>query len=223
MSDTKTMVPDKDALARVGREVRKRLKADRRVHKIPTDDAEIFALGEFATPNECQRLMHMIDVVAVPSTLYAGTEQEGFRTSYSGNFDSRDPFVAAISRRMDDTLGLKSALGETIQGQRYLPGQQFKPHHDFFFPGQSYWEDERRRGGQRSWTAMLFLNDVPAGGETEFPKLELAITPKEGVLLMWNNAGPDGVPNLSTLHAGTPVVEGAKYVITKWYRTRKWG
>ena len=33
---------------------------------------------------------------------------------------------------------------------------------------------------------------------------------------------PEGEPNLMTMHAGTPVVRGTKYVITKWYRTRPW-
>ena len=33
---------------------------------------------------------------------------------------------------------------------------------------------------------------------------------------------PDGSPNEGTMHAGMPVVKGAKYVITKWYRTRQW-
>ena len=49
-----------------------------------------------------------------------------------------------------------------------------------------------------------------------------SIEPKPGVLLVWNNALPDGTPNEATLHAGTPVISGEKYVLTKWYRTRKW-
>ena len=48
------------------------------------------------------------------------------------------------------------------------------------------------------------------------------VEPKPGVLMVWNNALPDGSPNENTLHAGTPVVEGVKYVLTKWYRTRRW-
>jgi prolyl 4-hydroxylase len=38
---------------------------------------------------------------------------------------------------------------------------------------------------------------------------------------VWNNATVEGVPNEYTLHAGTPVIRGQKYVLTKWYRTRK--
>ena len=78
-------------------------------------------------------------------------------------------------------------------------------------------------GGQRIATLIMYLNDVEAGGATAFTVLGFQIEPKPGVLLVWNNALPDGRPNEATLHAGTPVVRGAKYIITKWYRTRKWG
>ena len=220
---TTTLIPDKDALARVGKLVRTRLGADPSAYKVPTDKAEIYAIGEFLTSEECKKLMMMIDVVAQPSTLYDGTYKDGFRTSYSGNFDGRDPFIQSISRRIDDALGLPGKLGETMQGQRYMTGQQFKPHHDFFYPSEDYWKTERKRGGQRSWTAMLFLNKVEQGGATNFTNVGINIEPKPGVLLAWNNATPEGVPNQDTLHAGTPVEQGVKYVITRWYRTRKWG
>ena len=223
MADTKNKVPDQDALARAGKIVRTRLDADPKAYKIPSDKAEIYAIGEFLTTSECRTLAGMIDVVAQPSTLYEGTEKAGYRTSYSGNFNSDDPTIRMISRRIDDTLGMPAKVGETMQGQRYQPGQQFKDHHDFFYPAEDYWKQERKNGGQRSWTAMMFLNTLERGGATAFPRLGLQIAPKAGVLLVWNNANPDGTPNEDTLHAGTPVTESVKYVITKWYRTRKWG
>ena len=70
---------------------------------------------------------------------------------------------------------------------------------------------------------MLFLNTLKEGGATAFPELGIQIAPKAGVLLTWNNAKPDGTPNEATLHAGTPVTTGVKYVITRCYRSRKWG
>lgn len=213
---TKTaVIPDKDALKRVGASVRKRLEADPEAYKVETDKAEIFAIGDFLSPAECQRLCMMIDVTAKPSTLHEQDYASGFRTSYSGDLDPRDPFVIGISRRIDDRLGMNPICGEAIQGQRYLPGQQFKPHNDWFYTSEKYWELERKRGGQRSWTAMAFLNEVEEGGETHFTEVGVKIEPKPGVLLVWNNALPDGTPNEDTMHAGTPVVKGAKYVFTK--------
>ncbi|MCP5397343.1 MAG: 2OG-Fe(II) oxygenase [Sphingomonadaceae bacterium] len=214
--------PDKDALKRVGAKVRKRLAADPLAYKVETDVAEIFAVGDFLSPGECERLCHMIDAVAEPSKLFETPYSEGFRTSYSGDLDPTDPFVIGISRRIDDFMGIPAHLGESIQGQRYSVGQEFKPHNDWFYTDQPYWESESKRGGQRCWTAMAFLNTVEEGGETHFTEVGIKIAPTPGALLVWNNALPDGTPNEGTIHAGTPVIRGTKYVITKWYRTRKW-
>lgn len=216
------LVPDQHALARVGANVRDRLAADPGVYRVESDKVELFAVGDFLSLAECEKLCGMIDEVARPSSLHELDYASGFRTSYSGDLDPRDSFVKGISRRIDDLLGLDSALGEAVQGQRYLPGQQFQPHNDWFYTSEKYWQGEKARGGQRSWTTMAYLNAVEAGGATQFTELGFEIEPKPGVLLIWNNALPDGCPNESTMHAGMPVLKGAKYVITKWYRTRQW-
>ena len=219
---TTVPVADQDALARLGARVRARLAANPAVYRVPDELIELFALGSFLSPEECERLCTMIDAVARPSALHEVDYASGFRTSFSGDLDPHDPFVAGISRRIDDLLGVDPVIGEAMQGQRYWPGQQFKPHNDWFYTTEGYWPQEEARGGQRSWTAMAYLNDVEAGGATAFTTLGFQIEPKPGALLLWNNALPDGRPNEATLHAGSPVVRGAKYIITKWYRTRAW-
>ncbi|MBU7580369.1 MAG: 2OG-Fe(II) oxygenase [Porphyrobacter sp.] len=219
---TDTAVPDQAALASLGDAVRRRLADDPAVFPIADPRIELFAVGDFLSHAECARLCAMIDAVARPSALHELDYASGFRTSYSGDLDPRDAFIAGISARIDALLGVPAAIGEPVQGQRYLPGQEFKPHNDWFYVTESYWPGEEARGGQRSWTAMAYLNTVAAGGATAFTLLGIEIEPKPGVLLLWNNALPDGRPNEATLHAGLPVEAGAKYIITKWYRTRAW-
>ena len=215
-------VPDQDALARLGESVRARLAINPAAYRIPAGKVELFAIGNFLSGAECTRLCTMIDTVARPSALHELDYASGFRTSYSGDLDPRDTFVAGISQRIDAVLGVDATIGEPVQGQRYLPGQQFKPHNDWFYTSEGYWPQEEVRGWQRSWTAMAYLNEVEAGGATHFTEVGIQIEPKPGVLLLWNNALPDGRPNEGTMHAGLPVLKGAKYVITKWYRTRQW-
>jgi prolyl 4-hydroxylase len=214
--------PDQQRLRRLGRKVRERLAGLPEAYRIPTDKAEMFAVGEFFTPEECGRLMSIIDAVAQPSRAFDATYESGYRTSYSGDVDPHDPFIRKLQRRLDDLLGIDPSYGETIQGQRYLPGQQFQAHCDWFPGDTDYWEVEKKRGGQRSITAMAYLNPVEEGGATAFPHLGLSIEPKPGALLIWNNADPEGNPNPWTIHAGMPVVRGVKYIITKWYRSRRW-
>lgn len=215
--------PDKGPLARLGIMVRKRLAANPNIYTFETDKAEIFALADFMNADECAQMRDMIDATARPSKAFDNPDGETHRTSFSGDVDAWDPFVRKIQRRFDDLLGISGEYGETIQGQRYEVGQEFRSHYDWFRPEAAYWEAQKKLGGQRSWTAMVFLNEVEEGGTTDFSGLGLTIEPKEGVLLTWNNATPEGLPNKWTAHAGAPVVKGVKYIITKWYRTRKWG
>ncbi|MET0250683.1 MAG: 2OG-Fe(II) oxygenase [Novosphingobium sp.] len=214
--------PDQGALARLGTSVRQRLEADPAVYKLPPDEIEIYAVKNFLTPQECARLMGIIGAVAQPSTLFTTPYDAGHRTSYSGDVNPHDPFVKMIERRIDDLLGIRGDCGETVQGQRYDVGQEFRPHQDYFHTTEDYWLRERRRGGQRSWTAMAYLNRVEEGGATEFTAIGLRIPPQPGALLVWNNMKPDGTPNSDTIHAGRPVVKGTKYIVTKWYRSRAW-
>lgn len=65
---------------------------------------------------------------------------------------------------------------------------------------------------------MVYLNTVELGGETVFPLLGRAFTPVACLALVWNNLHPDGSPNHTTLHEALPVLQGRKYVITKWFR-----
>ncbi|MCW1384406.1 2OG-Fe(II) oxygenase [Novosphingobium sp. KCTC 2891] len=213
--------PDTPALKRIGDAVRARLDGDPAAFRIPVDGLEIYGVSGFFTEAECQRLIAIVDSVARPSPTYGEGESSG-RTSYTGDVDPADPFIRMLQRRIDDLLGMEPTLGETLQGQRYAPGQEFRAHFDHFNPSQRFWDQEQARGGQRSWTAMGYLNAVEEGGATDFPKVPLNIPPQAGALLVWNNMKRDGTPNPQALHAGTPVVRGVKYVLTKWYRARPW-
>lgn len=213
--------PDAQQLKRVGDAVRARLDADPAAFRLPVEGLEIYGVSGFFSEAECQRLIGIVDTVARPSAVYGGQASDG-RTSYSGDVDPLDSFIRMLQRRIDDLMGIDPAFGETIQGQRYTVGQEFRAHFDYFSPSHAYWEAEQARGGQRSWTAMAYLNAVDEGGSTDFPKVPLSIPPQPGALLVWNNMKADGTPNLNTLHAGTPVIRGTKYVLTKWYRARPW-
>lgn len=214
--------PDRALLRKTGRQVGQRLAGHPRVHAIGPAGAAIWVVPDFLDRNECARLIAMIDAGALPSMIGAEDYSRAHRTSDSADFDPADPFVAGIARRIDDLLGIPGRRGETIQGQRYFPGQDFKPHVDWFVPHTDAWHRYRPLGGQRSFTAMTYLNRVEAGGETDFPLLDIAVQPRAGALLVWNNADTEGVPDPAKLHAGNPVTAGVKYVFTRWYRCGTW-
>jgi prolyl 4-hydroxylase len=207
----------------IGLQVSRKLEDSDGVVKAPTDLVQFYYRPHFLDDVICDALIAMIDAGSRPSTLLTDRNQQGFRTSSSCDMDRHAPEVAPIDRGIATFLGLDPAHGETMQGQRYEPGQQFRAHHDWFHEGESYWAKMKAQGGQRTWTAMIFLNDVEDGGATWFPQAGLKVAPARGLLLAWNNMLPDGSPNLATLHEGMPVLEGTKYIITKWFREGVWG
>lgn len=181
---------------------------------------QLFVRGNFLTSDECLALCGQVDSGHYPSPLYDKEKYADVRTSHSCNLDSSDPLVAAIDARIAGLLGIDRAWGEPLQGQRYDVGQQFKEHADFFYVDQPYWAQYEPHGGQRTWTAMIYLNQPERGGATGFKYLDLAIAPVTGRLLIWNNMALDGSPNPWTTHEGQPVEAGIKYIVTKWYRER---
>lgn len=208
--------------AEIGAAVLARLSADPRAMRIPCSVLDIFVVRDFLTDAESKALMRLIDGERIPSQLLAPSADPEFRTSESCNLDPNHPMILQVEAKISEFTGMDPALGETIQGQRYAVGQQFKPHHDFFYDDQPYWEAMVRSGGQRTWTAMVFLNAPEEGGQTAFPAAGIKVTPRPGNMLIWNNMDMAGLPNPYSIHQGMPVVSGVKYVITKWHRERPW-
>ena len=208
--------------AAIGPWVRSRLQKVPGIFKLPAANLDIFVLRDFLGDDECAGLIARIDANRKPSDILGEVPDREFRTSETCDLDPHDPFVQAIEDKLTALIGIDPVQGETIQGQRYAVGQQFKQHHDFFYPDQPYWEEQNRNGGQRTWTVMIFLNQPEAGGQTFFEKAGVRITPRRGNLLAWNNLDDLGEPNDASLHQGMPVEAGVKYIVTKWYRERAW-
>lgn len=208
--------------AEIGARVAQRLKADPAVHRIVIDGVQAYCRPDFLNAAQCRRLIALIDANRRPSTLLSDEAKPDFRTSESCDMDRWSPDVRPVDEAFAALLGLDPAQGETMQGQRYAPGQHFRAHHDFFFRTESYWKKATAEGGQRTWTAMLYLNDVDEGGATWFPQAGIRVAPKRGLALIWNNMSADGSPNPLTVHEGMPVVRGVKYIVTKWFREGNW-
>ena len=208
--------------AQIGRDVAARLAADPRARDVGAKDAQMVRVDGFLDAAQCAALVAEIDSRRRPSTLLSENADAAFRTSESCDMHRYSDLVRPIDEGIAALLGIAPENGETIQGQRYAPGQQFRAHHDYFHESEPYWPRMRDSGGQRTWTAMAYLNDVADGGATWFPLAGLRVKPRRGLLLVWNNMAPDGRPNTATLHEGMPVAEGVKYIITKWFREGRW-
>ncbi|MEA1072435.1 2OG-Fe(II) oxygenase [Sphingomonas sp. LY160] len=197
-----------------------RLAARSGVQRFPNRALELFVVREFLNEADCNGLCAMIDAKRRPSTIADDLGDPGFRTSETCDLDGNHPLVARVRSMLSDLTGIPLDRAEPIQGQRYAPGQEFKPHTDTFNPGGADFFVHTADQGQRTWTAMLYLNQPEDGGATRFKTLGKTIQPENGKLLLWNNLLPDGSPNNASLHQGMKVRRGAKYIITQWYRER---
>jgi prolyl 4-hydroxylase len=193
------------------------------VQRVPSPKLTLFIKREFLNPEECATVIERIDRHRRPSTLANYNGDTGFRTSETCDLDAEDPFVRAVDERIAAFSRLNPLYGEPMQGQRYEVGQEFKAHTDYFEPQSVDYEKYTSVAGQRTWTVMIYLNDVQAGGATRFKAIDKVVQPEAGKLLAWNNRRPDGSPNPSTIHHAMKVRAGEKYVVTKWFRERPWG
>ncbi len=192
------------------------------VQRVPSAKLTLFLRRNFLSPELCADLIDRIDRVRRPSTLSDPNGDTAFRTSETCDLAADDPAVVAVEAQISALTGLSPEFGESIQGQRYAVGQEFKGHTDYFEPKGIDFERYCGRSGNRTWTVMIYLNEPEAGGATRFKSIDKIVQPETGKLLAWNNRRPDGSLNTATLHHGMKVRGGVKYIITKWYRERIW-
>ncbi len=192
------------------------------MRRVPTDRLELFDSPGFLPPSQCAELIALIERDRRPSTIADPNGDHYFRTSETCDLSPDEPAVQELEERLFTVNGIDPAHGEPVQGQRYAVGQEFKPHTDYFEPQGLDFERYCSVAGNRTWTFMIYLNEVEAGGGTRFKVIGKTFQPETGKLVCWNNKRTDGRLNPNTLHHGMKVRKGVKYVITKWYRERTW-
>tara|TARA_R110000751_G_scaffold142173_6_gene245632 strand:- start:4 stop:714 length:711 start_codon:yes stop_codon:yes gene_type:complete len=126
--------------------------------------------------------------------------------------------IAAIGQRIADTLGLPLATASAMQVVHYNVGQEYRHHFDAYSLNSKKGQRGARWGGQRLVTALVYLNDVPMGGGTDFSKLKIGIKAKAGRMVLFHNTSEDASqPHPQSLHAGLPVQEGEKWAFNMWF------
>ena len=183
----------------------------------------VVVLGNVFSADECQQLIAAARPRLKRSlTVQTNTGDEEMhvdRTS-SGMFFERgeSPLICRIEARIGQLLGWPVDHGEGLQILRYGPGAEYKPHYDYFDPAEPGTPKILQRGGQRVATLIVYLATPEAGGSTVFPDVGLEVAPQQGHAVFFNY--PRAHPASLTLHGGTPVRIGEKWIATKWLRER---
>lgn len=193
-----------------------------------------FLYKGFLTGEECDHLISLareeLQRSAVADNESGKSVLSLVRTS-SGMFIQKykDKVVSRIEDKIAAWTFLRKENGEPIQVLRYEEGEKYEPHYDYFHD-----KINQARGGHRIATVLMYLTDVVKGGETVFPKAErgrhsiqdttlsecgkqgVAVKPTRGDALLFFSLSPDSTPDVASLHAGCPVIEGEKWSATKW-------
>lgn len=199
----------------------------------------IFVIKNFLSDYEAEKLINIakpsMEESVVGTKGSGGSTKSKFRTSsttwISHNTNS---ITSTIVRRVSDILGLPTGSlvegdnAEPLQVVNYKAGQQFNYHYDWFVSPSME---------SRFSTLLLYLTDKEdehAGGDTAFyfpsthpshdPSIVtsadngigLKIHPGKGSAVLFYNLLEDGNGDILSMHAGSPVLKGEKWLANIW-------
>ncbi|QDE89190.1 2OG-Fe(II) oxygenase [Myxococcus xanthus] len=171
-----------------------------------THNPLVIVLGDLLSAEECAALIERIEAegpTAAPITTSAGfVMRPDIRNNSRVMFDdvllAQTLFERAaphVPHRLEHEWTLCGA-NERLRCYRYDVGEYFAPHFDGAFV--------RTRDERSLLTFMVYLNECPGGGATNFLSLGHSVTPRTGSALLFNHR---------LLHEGATVTQGRKYAL----------
>lgn len=201
--------------------------ADREVRVLQRLQSPVVAtLERVLNETECAQLIDMARPRLQRSTVVdspTGANIRVERRNSEGMFFRlrENPFIARLDERLAAIMNAPPENSEGLQVLHYGPGGVYPPHFDFLVPSNPAVAQSIARSGQRVSTLIVYLNDVAAGGETVFPEAGFSVVPRRGngVYFEYTNSRMQVDPR--SAHGGAPVLQGEKWIVTKWMRSLK--
>jgi prolyl 4-hydroxylase len=201
--------------------------AERKVAVVARVSRPVIAvLANVMDAEECAELIALARSRLRPSTVVDPVTGKHRTAEYRDSdtmffLPGETPLIAALDARFSAIMNMPVDHGEGLQVLRYGPGARYEPHCDFLVPGNEAVEQSLRRSGQRVSSLVVYLNDVPGGGETTFPHVGLSVGPLRGNAVYFEYCNGRGQVDAASLHAGARVTQGEKWAATKWMRANE--
>jgi prolyl 4-hydroxylase len=178
------------------------------IHELLTSDECAYVIG-LAAP--------MLEPSRIVDPLTGQGRQDPVRTNLAMAFSSgrMSCVMTQLAIRLSQCAQTPLENAEPPGVLSYRPGQEYRPHFDWLAAGPGL-----DRGGQRTRTALVYLNQGYGGGQTHFLDPGLDVPAGEGDCVVFDNVEADGAPDMNSRHAGRPVTSGVKYLWSQWYRER---
>lgn len=191
------------------------------------DNAKIWTVDNFVTPEECEVLIKYgrprltrATVAAEDGTSIVSEARKANQAGY--NMHSKRPEEDPLWPLFNRILGLtNNHAGYHLEppGQedftiiQYNPDDQYTPHCD------GACNNEMHVDTGRVATAVMYCKTADRGGATTFTKSDIFVKPKVGSTTFFSYKGSDGrMDDGYTEHSGCPVLEGEKFITTVWMR-----
>ena len=178
-----------------------------------------WVLENVLTKNECDFIIKSSEQFLKPSTTIS--EDVEYRTSMNCFMNYKNPISGKIAKYVQEIISQADGVitpfenFEEMQVVRYETGEYYKEHNDFFDPETD--QEELKSGGQRIWSALVYLNNVSNGGGTEFLKLNKTICPKIGRMVVWKNMIAGKTTDIAQ-HQGLAPIGCEKWACNVWVR-----
>ena len=208
--------------------------------KVASVTPRVLTIENFLSPEDCQNIIDLSQKQGLElSSLHSGASLKQTRDlstrSSSNTWLPRDTnsltekvFEQAakvmkidpdLFQKFHDTSAHHHSIAESLQVVRYKSGgEEYQPHHDFVYPSINH-----RYQPTRFATLLVYLNDVPKGGETRFPRAVnnynaqgLEIKPKIGQAVLFYNLLEDGNVDDLSQHGSNPTAGHEKWLANFW-------
>lgn len=188
------------------------------------NDPLIYVIDDFLTKEQCDHIISISKPSLKRSTVSSdgdGVISEARTSLNTWIKHDTDNITKTISNKICNLVNIEHERSENFQVIHYDVSQEYRPHYDGWDHDYTINKNLKhlKRGGQRLFTALCYLNDVEEGGGTSFPKLNIEISPKMGKLLVFQNVYRNtNIKHDGSLHTGMPVIKGEKYAFNLWFR-----
>ena len=186
----------------------------------------VYVFDDFVTEAECSHIINLVRKrLKVAKVTHATSVEvsEGRTGSNAWIKHDATPVIRGLVARVSELTGIPTAHAESLQVVHYEESQEYRPHYDAWDLSTEKGMLRTKNGGQRLVTALMYLNEVEAGGGTGFPKLKLELDPMPGRMVLFHNVEP-GTTQLhdKSKHGGLPVEAGEKWACNLWFRAERY-
>lgn len=188
------------------------------------ESPRVAVIEDMLTAQECERFIELgkeqLRAITVVDPDSGGdVVHEARRGRFTSFTRGQNDFIARIEERIARLTCWPVENGEGLQLIYYGPGDEYRAHYDWFDPALPGSAVHMRAGGQRVATMIFYLNQPERGGGTQFPWLSgLTVAAVPGRALYFENIDGSHAIDQRVQHAGTPVLAGEKWIVTKWLR-----